>query len=397
MITGEQALSEILNRLPPSRIETAELSAALGRVCAEDVFSDIDLPPFDKSAMDGYAVRSEDLKRAPVELEVIGMIAAGQQANYELKPGKAIKIMTGAVVPSGADAVIMKENTEPLTNNIIKCLKGVRTGENISYKAEDLKDGQQVINAGTRITASAIGLLAAVGKHQISVYQNPRVAVLTTGAELVDITAKPQPAQIRNSNTYSLMAQFAEMGINAHSLGVVKDEPAKLAAKVNEGLQYDFLVLTGGVSVGDYDIVEDTLKKAGVEIIFNKVAIKPGKPFTFGINKHCLIFGLPGNPLATFVITEVFIRAALVGFTNCPAAKRPIIKAGISESINKPYERQQYLTGWLEQTETGLTVRPIAGHGSADLVSLKDANCFIIVPPNTTIPQGEMVECMLIK
>ncbi|MFH1228618.1 MAG: gephyrin-like molybdotransferase Glp [Planctomycetota bacterium] len=398
MISVSEALSKIRSHIPKPRIQTISINDSHGYVAAEDIFSDIDLPPFNKSAMDGYAVRSEDLQRPPVELEVIETVAAGYYPSKNIKPGKAIKIMTGAPIPEGADAVIMVENTKSSGNNIINCLNGVRKGENIAVHGEDLKINAKVLPAGTTIRPQEVALLAAVGKSDVLVYSKPIISVLATGDELVDIKIRPVNAQIRNSNTYSLIAQLYRMGFKAHSLGIAKDNKSKLESKIARGLKSDIFILSGGVSVGDYDFVEEILKKSGCEIIFSKVAIKPGKPFLFGRTSGCLVFGLPGNPVSTFVITEIFIREALAGITGNLALRNQVVKARLNTVWSKISERQQYITALLKMTETGGVVEPVTGHGSADLVSLSKANAFLIVPPDTTeIVSGSMVDVIILS
>lgn len=397
MLSVSEALNKIMDNLPAPRIIEVALIDALGYVITEDVFADIDLPPFDKSMMDGYAVRSEDLKRTPVELEVIEVVPAGQSPRHDLKPGKAIKIMTGAPIPIGADAVIMVENTAGSSARMVNCLKGVRPAENIAFHGEDLKANEKVVAAGTTLMPQHIALLAAVGKVRVSVYRKPTIAILSTGDELVEVAVKPQAAQIRNSNTYSLWAQVRQMGFEVNSLGIVRDEPVKLAAKITEGLKSDILIMSGGVSVGDFDIVEDTLRKLGCEIVFERVAVKPGKPLTFCKTAQCRVFGLPGNPVSVFVATEVFIRPALAAMTGNSRLRNPMVKARLAAPYKKTSDRQQYITAYCTVVDAGWSVAPIAGHGSADLVALSKANAFLVVPPDhPPMDAGELVEVMLL-
>ena len=383
MITVEQALDIIRQNIPPAQFEKVALIDSLGRVLAEEVFSDVDMPPFDKSAMDGYAVRSEDIKLPPVELEVLEIVPAGSMPTKEVKPGKAIKIMTGAPVPRGADAVIMVEQTkyEPATRTV-RCLSTIKKNANICFKSEDINAGAKVISRDTKITPQVIGLLAAVGKDKVQVYKYPSVTIATTGDELVEVNQKPQGAKIRNSNTYSLLAQLINMGMKVTSLGIVRDDIDVMTEKVSVGLKSDMLILTGGVSMGDYDIVEDVLKKLGVKILFDQVAVKPGKPTVFGIGpRGQLVFGLPGNPVSAFVITEIFIKEALAMLCNDSTLKNRIIEADLAAPIERTSNRKQYLGARVLQD--GL-VEPIDGHGSADIVSLSRADALIIVPPART-------------
>ena len=406
MISVEQALDIIRQNIPPARFEKAALTDSLGRVLAEDVFSDVDMPPFDKSAMDGYAVRSEDIQLPPVELEVLEIVPAGSMPTKEVKPGKAIKIMTGAPVPAGADAVIMVEQTEyQPSSRTVRCLNTIKKDTNICFKAEDLNAGAKVISRDTKITPQVIGLLAAVGRDKITVYKYPSVTIATTGDELVEIDQKPKGAQIRNSNTYGLLAQLTNIGMPARpygrsggpvtSLGIIKDDVDIMIERISAGLKSDMLILTGGVSMGDYDIVEDVFKKLGIKILFNQVAVKPGKPTVFGVGPQGqLVFGLPGNPVSAFVITEVFIKEALSLLCNDAGIKNKIIDGDLAVPIERTSNRQRYLGAMILQD--GL-VEPIDGHGSADIVSLSRADALIIIPPDApALPRDSKIKVMLI-
>jgi molybdopterin molybdotransferase len=401
MISIEKALDIIRQNIPASQLETVSLLDSLGRVIGEDMFSDIDMPSFDKSAMDGYALRSEDIKLPPVELEVIEIVPAGKVATKELKPGKAIKIMTGAPIPLGADAVIIKEDTQYISSTqTVRCFKRVERAANICFKAEDVKKGEMVISRDTKITPQHIALLSAVGKDKVRVYKYPTITIASSGDELVEITQKPIGAQVRNSNTYSIQAQLNNVGFKVTSLSIVKDEMDSLTKKISQGLRADIFILTGGVSVGDYDIVEEVLKKLGTEILIDQVAIKPGKPFVFGKNKHCLVFGLPGNPVSVFVSTEVFIKEVLSILCNDPGLKNPIIKAILTEPIERTSNRQQYLFArcYLEAETNLWKVEPIKGHGSADIASLSRSNVFIIVPADSPpLPSNSPVSVMVLE
>lgn len=393
MIPVPDALNLIRAHLPPRRIETRTLSTALGYTTAEDVFSDVDIPPFDKSAMDGFAVCSSDLKSIPVELELIETVPAGKLPTKILKPGKTIKIMTGAPIPTGADAVVMKEKTEE-SGCSVRFLETIRKGSNICYQGEDLKKGALVIPAGTSLRAQEIGVLAMVGRDKVKVYQKPSVAILSTGDELIPINRRPRGAQIRNSNSYTLTAQLAQMGCAVTNLGIAPDEEQVLTRLIKKGLKNDMFVLSGGVSVGEYDIVEAVLTKLGVKILFNQVAIKPGKPVVFGLKDNTLVFGLPGNPVSAFVITEVFIRPAIAELVGNESIKRPIITARLMTPLTSS-ERTQYIpANYSVQTQE---VTPVGWHGSADLVSLTRANALIILPPGLPPKKSnDAVEVMLL-
>ena len=388
MLSVSEAQALINNNLPAPRLEQAPLSSAVGRVIAENVFADIDLPPFDKSAMDGYAVRAEDLKTAPVELELIETVLAGEVPKKIIRPGKTIKIMTGAKIPPGADAVVKREDTEegPTT---IRFLKPVSPGGNICYLGEDLKKGDKIISAGSVLNAPDIGVLAMVGKYLLKVYSSPTTAIFSTGDELVDIKVKPRNSQIRNSNAYLLSSRLNQWGIPARQLGIARDTAEELTARIRPGLKADILVITGGVSAGDTDLVEPVLKKLGVKIIFNAVAIKPGKPFVFGRKQNHLVFALPGNPASAFVIMEVFIRPALASLTMNPTLLSPLRQARLTVPLTKASERQQYVPAKYNESEG--TIEPVRWHGSADLVAITQANALIIIPPETIYQEDDLV------
>lgn len=337
--------------------------------------------------MDGYAVQADDLKRAPLELELIESVPAGKSPTKLLKPGKTIRIMTGAPVPDGADTVVMVEKTEPLPGDkTVRFLEPTPKSINICYQGEDLKKGQKVILAGELIRAQEIGLLAAVGKARVKVFKKPSCAILATGDELVSITTRPTDARIRNTNNYLLSAQLTRLGFASDILGIARDNIDDLTQHIQQGLKYDILILSGGVSVGEYDIVAKVLQELGVKILFNKVAIKPGKPFVFGIKNKHLVFGLPGNPVSCFVITEVFIRPALAELTGNQSLIRPVIQARLSTPFHKVSDRVQYIPAkyTLGKDDLSDSVEPVNWHGSADQAALTRANAFIIIPPNET-------------
>ncbi len=399
MIPVDHALEIILHHLPPVQFERVPLAQAIGSVIAEDVYSDIDLPPFNKSAMDGYAVRVDDLKNLPIELELIETVPAGKSPQKILKSGKATKIMTGAPVPQGADTVVIQENTkEQLQNHTVRFLQLVKRGENICRRGEDLRKNEKVISVGSLLRPQEISILASVGKSKPQIYRSPKVAILTTGNELVQVDIKPQKAQIRNSNSYGLTAQLAQMNIKPELLGIATDNLVELTKKVSQGLTSDILIITGGVSVGKYDIVKDVLRQLKVRILFHRVAIKPGKPFLFGQKKGCRVFGLPGNPVSSFVITEVFIRPFIARLLNNDALIRPIVKARITAPFLEISNRQQYVLAQVEFQKGKWKVTPVFSHGSADLVSLRQANSLIIVPAHSRpLKRNDKVTVMLLN
>ena len=320
MISVDEAKKIIIENVSPLAPIAVYFEDARGFCLAEDVRSDIDMPPFNRSAMDGYAVIAEDAKTAPVVLKIIENIAAGGMPAKKVSHGCVSKIMTGASVPDGADAVVRFEDTEDTgEEDRVKILKSVKSGANISNRGEDMQIGQIVLHAGMLIRPQEIGILATVGKSVVKVYPAPAVGIISTGNELVNVDEKPSPVQIRNSNSYSLAAQARRMNAGGEILGIAGDRKEDIVSIMTRGLQKDVLILSGGVSMGEYDLVGDVLKEAGVRIYFEKVALRPGKPVIFGKKDKTLIFALPGNPVASLVTFELFIYPAirkLMGFSS---------------------------------------------------------------------------------
>src|SRR5262245_55878359 len=281
MLSVEAALKIVLDNTPALDAEELPLSECLGRVLAEDVLSDLELPPFDRAMMDGFAVRSTDVAAAPARLRVVGSVRAGQLPEVHVGAGQAVQIMTGAPLPPGADAVQQVEKTRDGAP-LVEILAAVEPGQNVARRASEVGRGEPVLERGVTIDAATVAVLATFGKARVRVGRRPSVAVLVTGDELVDAGVRPQGAQIRNSNGYAVAAQAAAAGARVLPLGVVKDEPAPLAAAVEQGLLSDALVVSGGVSEGAFDLVEAAFARHGVVVLFDKVAIKPGAPLVFG-------------------------------------------------------------------------------------------------------------------
>ncbi|MBI5360324.1 MAG: molybdopterin molybdotransferase MoeA [Planctomycetes bacterium] len=402
MLTVKEAYDKIMASLPEPQVETLPLIQSLNAVLAEDAISDIDIPPFDKSAMDGFAVMAEDTHDPQKPLTVIENIPAGTFPAKTVTPGTAARIMTGAALPQGADAVLMVEDSRKDETNpdVIFALKSIEPGKNVSPKGEDLMLNQIALRKGKFIRPQEIAILASTGKHKVTVYKRPAVSVISTGDELVEINQKPGPGQIRNSNSYMLIAQLCNTNCPYAYLGVGKDNIEYLRAKVAEGLKADVLILTGGVSVGDYDVVVDALEKEGVDIIFRKVAIKPGKPFVFGKKDNTMVFAMPGNPVSAFVIFEVFVRAALAKLMRNPSLDKKTSKAKLSGELNKTGDREQFLAAeFIDASQDGLKqVRLIPSHGSADIISFAKADCLLAVPAGSPpLQHGQLVDILLLN
>lgn len=399
------------SRLSPPAHETVDLLHAAGRILAEPVTADRDSPPFPRSTRDGYALRAADLAQLPVTLTMIGEIKAGPlpaRTPLRLNPGEAVSIMTGAPVPQSADAVVMIEYTS-LQGDRVEITKGVASGENIVAQGAEAKREDLLLNRGTRLKEAAIALAASAGKSRLQVFVRPRVAVLTTGDEIVDVDAEIGPTQIRNSNSYSLAAQIQEAGGEPVLLPIAPDEPRRLRQLIEQGLQTDLLLITGGVSMGRYDLVEQVLGEIEAEFLFTGARIQPGRPVVFGrvsdgalasgvaaSPSHKYFFGLPGNPVSTIVTFELFARPVLEGLAGmCP---RPLVllHARLKSEIRVKPGLKRFLPAILSSQYENSQAELVSWQGSGDIASIVRANCLIVIPPDREhIPAGEWVAVML--
>ena len=398
MISVDTAVKIVTDVIEPLPAKTVPFESALGLCLAQDVRSDIDMPPFDRSAMDGYAVIAEDTVRAPIELTVIEDIAAGYMPTIKVMCGQASKIMTGAAVPEGADAVVKVEETEDLSaNNRVKILRAIDRGRNISKMGEDMKVGQVVLHKGMPIRPQEIGILATVGKARVEVFPTPTVGIISTGTELVDVESKPSTAQIRNSNGYSLAAQARRLKVDIEILGIVKDTKEDISRIMHRGLQKDILILSGGVSMGEYDLVGDVMKDLNTQIYFEKVALRPGKPVIFGKKDKTFIFALPGNPVASFVTFELFIYPAIRKMMGFSTLHRTTVKASLEVEILVKRKRREYRPALLRMHNNQWFVSPVEWHGSADLLSTTRASCLLIVREDAEkLSVGQLVDVILL-
>ena len=397
MISVDEAVQIVLKKakpLPPGKVK---LESALGLCLAESVKSDLDMPPYNRSAMDGYAVIARDIINLPVELDVIENIRAGYNPKKKVRRGQAAKIMTGSVVPKGADAVIKVEETKSLNNDTrVRILKETRKGSNITKKGEDVQSGKIVLRKGTRIRPQEVGILAAVGADMIRTFSAPDIGIISTGDELVKITSKPKPWQIRNSNSHSLAAQARQLVEDVEVLGMANDDKEKIGCLVEKGLRKDILILSGGVSMGEYDLVGEVLRDFGVKIFFEKVALKPGKPTVFGKKDDKLVFALPGNPVSTFVTFELFVRPCIRKMMGFPFYNNPTVYAELEKEIRSNKERREYRPAFVRQMGHKWLVSPIGWHGSGDLFSITNANCLLIVKESVgKLKTGDTAEVML--
>jgi molybdopterin molybdotransferase len=385
MLSVAAALETVLAHARPLEAVRLPTLAAAGLFLAEDICSDIDSPPHDKSMMDGYALTAQDLAQPQIELAVVEEITAGAMPIKSLSPGTTARIMTGAPIPSGAAGVVMVERCE-LTAGTEASPERVRILDtrlpqngNIMRRASSLARGQTVLRAGTQIRPIEVGVLAEVGRTEVLVHRRPRVAVMTSGNELVTPDDVPAPGQIRNSNNAMITAFAQRAGAEATNLGIARDEAQAIRALVDRGLQYDVLVLSGGVSAGVLDLVPSVLRDAGVKEKFHKVNLKPGKPLWFGVRGQTLVFGLPGNPVSSLVGFELFVRPALAQLLGGAPRGMPLSSAKLACDFQQRGDRPTYFPARRVRSSapTDVAVEPLGWMGSADLAALAQADCLI--------------------
>jgi molybdopterin molybdotransferase len=400
VLSVEEALSEILSRVRELATERVELLFALGRVLAEPVRAPYAIPPWPNSAMDGYALASGDTRGAspggPVELAVVGTVAAGGTAERPLGRGEAYRIFTGAPLPEGADGVIPQEEVEARDGRI-RLRRPVGAGEFVRPTGEDVGAGELALPAGQALGPAEIGLLATLGRSRPLVHRRPRVAILATGDELVDLGGALAPGKIPNSNTYSLMAQVVEAGGEPVNLGVAPDRLGEIEARLAAGRSADALISSAGVSVGDHDLVREALARLGVDLHLWKVNMRPGKPIAFGSLDGRPVFGLPGNPVSAMVTFEIFVRPALRKMAGHTTLHRPRLRARALAPIPNPGGRWGYLRVSLSREGGGHGARLTGAQGSAILRSMVAADGLAVVPPQTTIPAGGEVDVIQLR
>lgn len=398
MIDFEDAKKKILSLTKVLKSETIGLEKALGRVLAEDIKAKEPIPPFSKSTMDGYAVKAEDLQSVndenPVLLDVIADLPAGKVSRAKLKTGQAIRIMTGAPIPEGADSVIMVEHTEKKGGKVL-IKRRVDEGNHIGQIGEDVKKGELILQKGENIGPAEMGMLASLGFGKVKVVRKPVVAIIPTGDELIEPGAKSKPGKIRNSNAYGLFGLVLKAGADPKYLGIAPDKKAALRKKISSAKKADIVVLSGGVSVGDYDLVKDQLKSFGVKPVFWQVLIKPGKPVFFGVRKHQLVFGLPGNPVSTMLTFELFVKLSIDRLLGRKQIGLRQGKAILLENLSLKPGRRQFLRGLLDQNGLVLQVQPFPFQKSGVLKSMVKSNALIVVPPEIEVMEkGEEVEVL---
>jgi molybdopterin molybdotransferase len=383
-IRVDEASDVVSGYIKPIGSEPAPLTESLNRVLAEDIYSDTDIPFLDNSAMDGYAVIAADTRGAkadsPRSLNVVEELKAGYLARCTIKRSQAARIMTGAGMPQGADSVVMVEYTEKEGRDKVKVYKEVKPGENVRRKSEDIKKGERVISRGTLLNSAHIGLLASLGKSSIRVARKPKVAVLATGDEVIDVDERFEPGKLRSSNTYTLYSQIINCGGVPKNLGIAHDRPEELEDKIKQGLDCDLILTSGGVSVGDYDLVKFILAKMGTDIKFWKVAMRPGKPLVFGLINGIPIFGLPGNPVSSMISFEVFVRPVLLKMLGQNTDNRKEVDAILERDIKKKKGLRYFLRAKTRWEDGVYLTRTTGPQGSGILKSMALANSLIILP-----------------
>lgn len=398
MIPIDEALRRIEKNLPAPAIESLDFRSAHGRVLAEGLTATGDIPPFNKSAVDGYAVRAADVRAVPAELRCVGESRAGSKWGTPLREGEAISIMTGAPVPDGADAVQMVEKTRRSADgSLVTILSGVRVGENVVLRGSEASTGKVILEPGRYLGPAEVAILAMFGHRQVRVFRRPSVALAATGDEVVEADQVPGPDQIRNSNAPSVSAQLKLLGLEAEYLGIVRDDRAEIRRVITEGLRRDVLILTGGVSVGAYDFVKEILLEAGLEVIFSGVAVRPGKPTLFARRGDRLVFGLPGNPISAFVSFELFVRPVLERICGFVSAGLFRIRGRMSSGAKHKSERTSFIPARLSWNQEGWAIEPLPWRGSSDIIGFSRANGLLILPQGTrAIAEGDWVEAVLL-
>ena len=400
MLSYEQArrtvIDQVQSKKGPRATANVSVWEALGYVLAQEVKTDREYPPFDRSTRDGYAVRASEAN-ASAKLRCSGEIKAGDTVTDPLAPGTCVQIMTGAAVPAGADAVVMIEHTHR-EGDKVRFDRDSTPGQNIVPRGSEAQSGQAILSPGTRLGYAEVALAAQVGHTELLCAAKPRVAILSTGDEVVLIDQKPGPFQIRNSNSVSLAAQTKIAGGEPVLLGNAPDRLEVLRAKIERGLKEAVLVMSGGVSMGKYDLVETVLKDLGAEFFFDAVAIRPGRPAVFGRCRDTFFFGLPGNPVSTMVTFELLVTAAIDLLNGAEARALPLVQAKLGVALKEKPGLAHFLPARVEWQGSTPEVKPLTWQGSGDVAAVARANCYLVVPADREeIPAGETISILLRK
>ncbi|HUH65567.1 MAG TPA: gephyrin-like molybdotransferase Glp [Syntrophales bacterium] len=400
MISVEDALNQILGTIVPLGQEKVNVLNALGRVIGEDIHATRNIPPKDNSSMDGYALRFQDTKgaskRRPAVLRIVEDLPAGTIPQKAVGKGEASRIMTGAPIPDGANAVVRVEDTAK-DRRKVKIFVEATKGQDIRFAGEDVKEGELVISRGDVIRPAEVGMLAALSRSFVRVYQKPVVAVVATGDELVDIDEQPNPWQIVSSNSYSIAAQIIDCGGVPLQIGIAKDTREDLIARFKAALRADLIVSSGGVSVGDYDLVKDVMKQVGNRMQFWRVAMRPGRPLAFGSLGGVPLFGLPGNPVSSMVAFEQFVRPSILKMMGHKNLFRRTVKATLKDTITKKKGAKHFIRACVENRNGKFVVTSTGDQGSGILKSMVRANGLVILQEDsTTVKKGKEVVVQLL-
>lgn len=391
MITYEKAVKLISKNTPVMPVCKTPVLQSINTVLAEDIYSKTAMPPFDKSAMDGYALKVCAIKRMPAIFECIGTIAAGENFKKKVGHNKCVKIMTGAPLPTETDTVVAIEDAI-FENGRVTISKPVKKGQNVCRTAEDIKKGQKILSRSQRIKPSLLALAASAGLSSIRVFEKPTVAVLTTGNEIIETGKKLPRNKIYNSNGPMLCSLLRSDGFDCDYLGISKDTKSELDRYIKKGSKYDVFIISGGVSQGDYDLVPQVLKNAKVKKVFHKVSIKPGKPCFFAVKGKTIIFGLAGNPVSNFLGYHIFIKTALCKMIG-QKKYYPIFKQGIlTKDFFKKGNRRQFVLINAVEKNSIYYLNPVNSHGSADILSLSKANGFMVIGERTTLAKKNTLQ-----
>ena len=400
MISFEEALNNILSRVQPLGLEKVFLLESLGKIIGEDIYAWRDIPPLDNSAMDGYALRFEDIRESskdhPARLKVIEDLPAGCVSKKTVGKGQAVRIMTGAPIPKGVDTVVPVEETRK-EDGFALIFKAIPQGENIRRAGEDVKKGDRVISKGDVIRPAEVGMLSSVGRSSILVYQKPLVAILCTGDELVDVDENLSESKIISSNSYTLAAQVKDCGAVPVQLGIARDRKEEIREKLRQGIRADVIISSAGVSVGDYDFSKEALNDLGMEMAFWQVSMKPGKPLAFGTIQGKPVFGLPGNPVSSMISFEEFVRPSLLKMMGHRQVFRPVIEAVLQEEIRKTTGRRHFIRAFISFKEGSYSATTTGDQGSGILMSMLKANGLIMIPEDQEIARvGDKVKVQLL-
>lgn len=400
-VSVKQALRIIFDSIRPLNSDSVAIMEASNRVLYDDIIADTMVPPLDDSGMDGYAIIAEDTQGAskehPARLQVLGEIQAGASSTgKEVSKGTAIRIMTGAPIPQGADCVVPVEDTEE-ESGWVRVFRETARSENYRFAGESITIGDKVLCKGDRLTSSNVGMLASLNRGTVRVYRQPTVSIISTGNELADVGEEIQFGHIRNVNAYTLYAEVKKYSGLPHYLGIVKDTVSDTRETFRKALESDVVISTGGVSMGRYDFVKDILSDLGIDIHFEWVKVKPGRPCTFGTKGDKLIFGLPGNPVSSLTSFIQFVRPALLGLMGAKRVRKPVVNAILDEDVKKQPGKMFFLRGRFTIKNNDFHVSTTGNQRSSVLRSMSDANCLIVLPEDTTqVKAGGQVAIQLI-